>query len=68
VKDLRIDGGRIAFTIELTTPACPVKELMQEQARVAVSRLPGVTSVEIAMTAAVRAVASPEAGRAPIPA
>jgi len=67
VKDLRIDGGRIAFTIELTTPACPVKELMQEQARVAVSRLPGVTSVEIAMTAAVRAVASPEAGRAPIP-
>ena len=33
VKQLRIDGGRVAFTIELTTPACPVKDLMREQAR-----------------------------------
>jgi len=31
-----------------------------------VSRLPGVTAVDIAMTAAVRAYASPEAGRAPV--
>ena len=23
IKDLKIDGGRVAFTIELTTPACP---------------------------------------------
>jgi metal-sulfur cluster biosynthetic enzyme len=30
VKDLRIDGGNVAFTIELTTPACPVKESMRE--------------------------------------
>ena len=37
VKDLRIDGGRVAFTIELTTPACPVKDPMREQARAAVS-------------------------------
>ncbi len=36
VKNLSIDGGRVAFTIELTTPACPVKDLMQDQARVAV--------------------------------
>ena len=43
VKNLRIDGGRVAFSIELTTPACPVKDLMREQARDAVSRVPGVT-------------------------
>jgi ATP-binding protein involved in chromosome partitioning len=23
IKELTIDGGRVAFTIELTTPACP---------------------------------------------
>ena len=37
VKDLQIDGGRVAFTIELTTPACPVKDAMRDQARAAVS-------------------------------
>src|SRR5919106_614229 len=26
VKDLAIDAGRVAFAIELTTPACPVKD------------------------------------------
>src|SRR5262245_30846533 len=66
VKDLKIDGGRVSFTIELTTPACPVKDLMQEQARVAVKALPGVASVDIAMTASVRPVARPELGRAPV--
>ncbi len=24
VKDLKVDGGAVSFTIELTTPACPV--------------------------------------------
>src|ERR1051326_3247760 len=66
IKDLKIDGERVAFTIELTTPACPVKDLMREQAHSAVSRLPGVAHVDIAMTAQVRAVARPEAGKAPV--
>lgn len=55
VKDLKIDGGRVAFTIELTTPACPVKDSMKEQARAAVAALPGVTAVDVAMAASVRA-------------
>ncbi len=42
VKQLTIEGGRVAFTIELTTPACPVKDLLREQARAAVAALPGV--------------------------
>jgi ATP-binding protein involved in chromosome partitioning len=66
IKNLRIAGGRVGFTIELTTPACPVKDLMKEQARVAVSALPGVSEVEISMSAQVRAVVRPEAGRAPV--
>ena len=67
VKELRIDGGDVTFSIELTTPACPVKEQMHDQAVAAVSALAGVTSVNVNMTANVRAVASPDAGRAPIP-
>jgi ATP-binding protein involved in chromosome partitioning len=66
VKNLRVDGGRVAFTVELTTPACPVKDLMQEQARVAVAAVDGVTSVDVQMTAQVRAVPRPEAGRQPV--
>ena len=66
VKSLRIDGGRVSFTIELTTPACPVKDLLREQARTVVAALPGVTTVDIEMTASVRAAAKPEAGRQPV--
>ena len=66
IKNLRIDGGRVGFTIELTTPACPVKDQLRDQAHAAVSALPGVTAVDVEMTASVRAVASPEAGRAPV--
>lgn len=66
VKHLRIDDSRVAFTIELTTPACPVKDQMRDQARAAVMRLPGVGEVEIEMTSQVRSVMSPDAGRAPV--
>lgn len=67
IKNLKIDGGRVAFTIELTTPACPVKDQMRDQARAVVAAIPGVTSVEIEMTAQVRSTATPEAGKAQVP-
>ena len=66
IKDLRIDGGRVAFSIELTTPACPVKDQMREQARAAVSAVPGVTSVDVKMTAQVRSTTA-DLGKAPVP-
>lgn len=55
VKDVVIDGGSVRFKVELTTPACPVKDILQEEARAAVAALPGVQSVEVEMTAQVRA-------------
>jgi ATP-binding protein involved in chromosome partitioning len=67
IKDLRIDEGRVAFAIELTTPACPVKDQMRDQARAAVAAIPGVTAVEITMTAQVRATATAEGNKAPVP-
>jgi ATP-binding protein involved in chromosome partitioning len=67
IKDLRIDGSRVAFTIELTTPACPVKDQMRDQARAAVMQLPGVSAVDVQMTAKVRVAASPDSTRAALP-
>src|SRR3954471_23231550 len=63
IKDLRVDGGRVAFTIELTTPACPVKDQMRDQARAAVMQLPGVTDVDIRMSARVREAVGSEGSR-----
>ena len=67
VKNLEITDGRVSFAIELTTPACPVKDQMCEQARTAVGALPGVSDVVIEMTASVRSAAVPQEGRSPIP-
>jgi ATP-binding protein involved in chromosome partitioning len=67
IKNLQIDGGRVAFTIELTTPACPVKDQMRDQARAAVLQLPGVSSVDVQMSAMVREAVGAEGGRQPIP-
>jgi ATP-binding protein involved in chromosome partitioning len=66
VKNLSVAGDRVSFTIELTTPACPVKDQMRDQARAAVLELPGVSTVDVTMTADVRAVVPADAGRAPI--
>ena len=55
IKDLRIsDAGEVAFTFELTTPACPVRDRFQTQAEEAVGVLAGVTGVTVRMTANVR--------------
>src|SRR5918998_3496234 len=53
VRDLRIDGGEVSFRIVLTTPACPVREQLQEEARRVVSEVPGVSSVNVTMDAEV---------------
>jgi ATP-binding protein involved in chromosome partitioning len=67
IKDLAIDGGRVAFTIELTTPACPVKDQMRDQARAAVMQLPGVSAVDVKLSARVREAVSADGARQAIP-
>jgi ATP-binding protein involved in chromosome partitioning len=66
IKELKIDGGRVSFTIELTTPACPVKDQMRDQARAAVLQVPGVREVSVQMSARVREAAGGEGGRQPL--
>jgi ATP-binding protein involved in chromosome partitioning len=55
VKDVRIEGGAVDFTIELTTPACPVKDQMKAEAEQKVAALPGVDVARAKMTADVKA-------------
>ncbi|MBI4436542.1 MAG: iron-sulfur cluster carrier protein ApbC [Candidatus Omnitrophica bacterium] len=59
VKDIQIEGGTVRFKIELTTPACPVRDQMQQEAQKVVAQLPGVSQVEITMTSKVRASGGP---------
>jgi ATP-binding protein involved in chromosome partitioning len=67
IKDLKIDGGAVRFTVELTTPACPVKDQMRDQARAVVLQLPEVTSVDVTMSARVREATAGDGGRQPVP-
>jgi ATP-binding protein involved in chromosome partitioning len=56
IKDLTVDAaGRVSFTFELTTPACPVRDRFQTLARQLVGEMPGVSAVDVRMTANVRA-------------
>jgi ATP-binding protein involved in chromosome partitioning len=66
IKNLAIDGGSVAFTIELTTPACPVKDQLRDQARAAVLQLPGVTNVDVTLSARVREATGGDGGRQPL--
>jgi ATP-binding protein involved in chromosome partitioning len=54
VKEVVIRGGEVSFKVELTTPACPVKDLLKKQSHEVVAQLPGVTAVHVEMTAMVR--------------
>jgi len=58
IKDLEINGGNIAFSIELTTPACPVKAEFEREARERVIALDGVEEVAVTMTANTRRAAA----------
>lgn len=66
IKGLTIGtGGSVSFTIELTTPACPVKEQFRSNAERVVRQLPWVTGVDIRMSAAPRSEPNPLMAKAP---
>jgi ATP-binding protein involved in chromosome partitioning len=59
VRDVVIEGGRVQVNINLTTPACPVKDQMKAQAEQLLRGLPGVKEVQVDMTAEVRGQQGP---------
>jgi ATP-binding protein involved in chromosome partitioning len=51
IRDLQIEDGKISFTVVLTTPACPLRGRIENEARQAVMAVPGVKSVIVKMDA-----------------
>ncbi|XP_061366486.1 fe-S cluster assembly factor HCF101, chloroplastic isoform X1 [Gastrolobium bilobum] len=53
VKDLQIDKalGEVSFRLELTTPACPIKDVFEQKANEVVAMLPWVKNVKVTMSA-----------------
>lgn len=48
------EDGAADVVINLTTPACPVKDQLRDEAHALVAAVPGITSVQIEMTAVVK--------------
>lgn len=66
VKNIELSGNDVAATIELTTPACPMKKVIEDDCRGAISKIPGVGAITIHLTAQVRNAVVQD-GKAPIP-
>jgi len=54
IRNIKIENGNVAFDLNLTTPACPVKDQMRDEAVALVKGLAGVSDVAVNMTAEVR--------------
>ena len=67
VKDVRVTDGRVAFTVELSSPSATARDHVQDLARAAVAAVPGVSGVDVTMAFAVRSVSAPEHGKPPLP-
>lgn len=50
VKDISIQGAQVAFTVELTTPACPLRDQIERETKEAVERLEGVEEASVTFT------------------
>ncbi|MGH7198201.1 MAG: P-loop NTPase [Candidatus Omnitrophota bacterium] len=60
VKEAKVEGDTATCVIELTTPACPVRDEMKDQAQKLIAALPGIKKVNVQMTSQVRAMAAPQ--------
>jgi ATP-binding protein involved in chromosome partitioning len=67
VQNLEIADEKVKFDIVLTTPACPVRGKLHDEAKAAVMALPGVSDVDINMTFNVAAGQKQEGGDRLIP-
>lgn len=67
VKDVRIDGGRVSFTVEQALHGAPSRREVGEAAGAAVKKIPGVASVDVTMTAKVRPAVLSDLSKQPVP-
>lgn len=53
IRDIVISGENVSFTFELTTPSCPVRDVLQNAAKEAVEKIAGKGNVKVIMSAQV---------------
>jgi len=53
IKDLDLNSGNLKFTLELTTPACPFNEQIEEDVRKAIKELDEIKNLDMNVTAKV---------------
>lgn len=51
IREIKIEEGKVSFTVVLTTPACPLKHQIEREAKNAVLSIEGVNAVDIRMDA-----------------
>lgn len=54
VKNLAVAQGNVRFTVELTTPACPLRETIENDCKKALAEIGGIRALEINFGAQVR--------------
>jgi ATP-binding protein involved in chromosome partitioning len=54
VKNLGVNNGKVSFTVELTTPACPLRETIETDCKKALAAVSGINGLEISFSAQVR--------------
>jgi ATP-binding protein involved in chromosome partitioning len=67
VKDVKIDGGRVSFTVEQALHGAASRQQVGESAGAAVKKISGVSAVEVTMTAKVRPAVLPDLSKQPVP-
>lgn len=50
IYEVEIANGQVAITMTLTTPGCPIHDVMPEWVREAVMKVPGVTHASVTLT------------------
>jgi ATP-binding protein involved in chromosome partitioning len=63
VRDVKVEGGDVSLRVVLTTPACPLRDVIKQDVERAVIAVPGVQSVSVQMDADVQAHRAPPGPR-----
>ena len=58
VKGVKVDGANVQVTVELTTPACPMKDVIERDVTAALKKI-GAERVDLQLTANTRGPAQP---------
>ena len=67
IEDLLVEDGEVAFTLVLTTAACPLRGQIESDVRRAVMAVPGVRDLKLTTTSRMRQPKDPTADRRALP-